>query len=353
MENQQLNLFTPIIDVTEKEHIEFRYEITSYGADYPVDSLVSRIKSASIFVPPFQRQYIWDIVEASRFIESLILGLPVPGIFLSKENGSNRLLVVDGQQRLLSLSFFYEKLFKGKEFALVGVQDDLEGKTYDSLKSSDKLRLDDSIIHATVFKQDEPDDDNSSIYQIFERINSEGRALSPQEIRACIYYGKYNEFLKQLTQNDNWRFIIGGEHNDRLKEEELILRFFSLLYDLDEYKKPMKDFLNKRMAANRNFEVHPENKLRSIFELTLECVASALSDKAFRLQRGLHTAIFDSAMVGIAKSLLEGKTCDSSLKGKYELLLQNPKYLAEIASSTSDENTVLKRVKLATETFNS
>ncbi len=77
-----------------------RYETTSYGIDFDVEGVVRRIKRDDIFIPEFQRSFIWNLGEASRFIESLLLGLPVPGIFLSQEPESGRLLVIDGQQRL-------------------------------------------------------------------------------------------------------------------------------------------------------------------------------------------------------------------------------------------------------------
>src|SRR5689334_16025480 len=80
-----------------------QYSITSYGADYPVDSLVKRIQVGDIFVPEFQRHFVWKHPQASRFIESLLLGLPVPGIFLSRDEETNKLLVIDGQQRLETL----------------------------------------------------------------------------------------------------------------------------------------------------------------------------------------------------------------------------------------------------------
>jgi uncharacterized protein with ParB-like and HNH nuclease domain len=86
-------------DVPE-EHIDFVYTITSYGADYPVDALVQRLKSGDIFIPQFQRAYVWSYKEACRFIESLLLGLPVPGIFVAKESETGKLLVIDGHQRL-------------------------------------------------------------------------------------------------------------------------------------------------------------------------------------------------------------------------------------------------------------
>lgn len=114
----------------EDEVINFTYQITSYGADYPVDGIVRRLRDKSILIPEFQRNYVWTLKQASRFIESLLLGLPVPGIFLSKEQESQKLLVVDGQQRLKTLLFFYDGIFNGKEFLLKGVQDRFDNVTY-------------------------------------------------------------------------------------------------------------------------------------------------------------------------------------------------------------------------------
>lgn len=165
----------PIVDnLGEEEIITFKYSITSYGADYPIDGLVRRISDGSIYVPIFQRDFVWSYGQASSFIESLLLGLPVPGIFLSREQDTQKLLVVDGQQRLRTLQYFYEGLFapNKKEFTLKNVQPQFEGKTYKSLPSEDRRRLDDSILHATVVRQDEPSDDESSIYLLFERLNT-------------------------------------------------------------------------------------------------------------------------------------------------------------------------------------
>ncbi|HVB39359.1 MAG TPA: DUF262 domain-containing protein, partial [Terriglobales bacterium] len=143
------------------------FSVSSYGADYPVETLVSRIKKGDIYVPEFQRGFVWDIKDASRFIESLVLGLPVPGIFLTKELETGKLLVVDGQQRLFSLHYFYEGKWpsQAKEFALKSVQPGLEGRTYATLRPEDRRRLDDAILHATVFKEDEPSEDERGIYE--------------------------------------------------------------------------------------------------------------------------------------------------------------------------------------------
>src|SRR3954454_89039 len=108
----------------EDEELPFVYSITSYGADYPVDGLVKRLESGDIAVPDFQRQFIWPRARIDRFIESLLLGLPVPGIFLAREPETNKLLVIDGQQRLRTLAAFYKGILRDRKFALgKGVQE--------------------------------------------------------------------------------------------------------------------------------------------------------------------------------------------------------------------------------------
>lgn len=222
-----------IEDTTERENDSIYFSVASYGADYSVDVIISRLKKQQIIVPDFQRKYVWDIKKASRFIESLIIGLPVPGIFLSRDiHNQNKMLIVDGQQRLLTLQYFYSGRFKDKVFKLSSVCPELEGLTYDELSPDDKGRLDDAIIHATIIKQETPSNDDSSIYMVFERLNTGGVVLQPQEIRACIYYGKFNNLLNELVKIPAWRSLFSKE-STRMKEQELILRFFALFYSFD------------------------------------------------------------------------------------------------------------------------
>src|SRR5690242_3394413 len=195
------------------EVLPSNYSITSYGADYPVDGLVKRMEQADIIIPRFsvepedeqstvgfQRDFVWTKSQADRFVESLLLGLPVPGIFLVKEmNGKH--LVLDGQQRLKTLQSFYDGVFLGKEYVLENVQEKWTGKTYKSLHADDRRRLDDSIIHATIVRQDEPTEDQSGIYLIFERLNSGGTFLQPQEIRVALYHGAFATLLGRLNEN--------------------------------------------------------------------------------------------------------------------------------------------------------
>ncbi len=336
-----------------EELIPFKYSITSYGADFPVDGLVRRIEDGSIYVPSFQREYVWKLKQASRFIESLLLGLPVPGIFLSKEQDTQKLLVIDGQQRLRTLQYFYNGVFEpnGKTFALKGVQSKFSNATYKALQDEDRRRLDDSIIHATIVKQDEPSDDDSSIYYIFERLNTGGTLLQPQEIRACIYHGKFNDLLRKLNKNRSWRLMYGPV-SSRMRDQELILRFLALYSRSSKYTKPMKEFLNNYMGRNRALKFESPQQLSEAFEGAIGLVHKHIGKRAFKPKKALNAAVFDAVMVGVAKRLTGGKIKNpDALKKRYEGLLRNKNFIRASSTGTADEESVSTRISLATSAF--
>jgi hypothetical protein len=342
---------TRVFDDTEKELIPFRYAITSYGADYPVDSLVQRLDRDVIFVPEFQRKYVWKLKQASLFIESLLLGLPVPGVFFAKEKDTGKLLIIDGQQRLRTLQYFYEGVFAGKPFALKDVQPRYEGKTFGTLDKEDQLRLSDSVIHATIIKQDEPSDDQSSVFHIFQRLNTGGTLLQPQEIRVCIYHGGFAEVLEILNTDKKWRAIYGPS-SKRLKDQELILRFLALFYAHERYERPMNEFLNKFMAWNRNLDKISAAEISSTFLPTIKLIEEAMGKKAFRPERALNAAVLDSVMVGIARRLKRGKVKNiESVSGAYKRLLSDKMYLSAVKISTADESNVTLRIDKAIDAF--
>lgn len=341
----------------ENEIIPFKYSITSYGADYPVDGLVKRLENGSIYIPSLQRRYVWKLEQASRFIESLLLGLPVPGIFLSKEQETHKLLVIDGQQRLRTLQHFYTGFFpdndKQKHFTLKKVQPQFEGLSYKTLTDEDRRRLDDSIIHATIVNQDEPSEDDSSIYHIFQRLNTGGTRLESQEIRSSIYHGEFNDLLKELNQNTAWRSIY-GRNDKNLRDEELILRFLALYFKEDEYKKPMKEFLNNFMGKNRHLRYYSGEQIRNVFEMTIEKIYQCIEDKAFKPKKVLNASVFDAVMVGVARRLEKSNinNCEQ-LKLKYNSLLENPDFreVTVDTARTSEEENIKNRIRIATNTF--
>lgn len=337
-----------------EEEFPFKHSITSYGADFTLDGLVRRIQDGDVVVPSFQRGYVWNQKQASLLIESFLMGLPVPGIFLSQEEDQT-LLVIDGQQRLRTLQYYYEGSFgpesprlSGKKFALIDVSDAFEGKTCETLSPQDRRQLDNSLLHATIVRQNEPADDNSSIYLLFERLNTQGVQLQPQEIRNSIYRGAFNEMLKDLNENQAWRHIFGKVHS-RAKDQELILRFLALYLDGDRYSRPMKKFLNDYMDKNQHLEINTHEEVKHAFVPTIEFIDTALGRKAFRPTVALNAAVYDAIMVATARRL--ERSAISNLEGfkqKYDELLGNEEFVSTTRSGTTDVVRVRRRLDIAT-----
>lgn len=346
----------PVIDVEDSEESSTPqiYGISSYGADYDVDGLVKRLKRGDIFIPPFQRDYVWNQAEASRLIESLLLGLPVPGVFLAKESDSNKLSVIDGQQRLKSLLFFYEGFFNPRDgdtrkrvFKLKNVQEKFEGKTYEDLEEDDRINLDDSIIHATIIKQETPTDDNTSIYHVFERLNTGGRKLTPQEIRSAIYIGKLNDLISELNDHSSWRELF-GKQNNRLKDQEMILRFFAFYTSLESYSKPLKEFLNRFNGRYRNPTDSELERLGNIFKRTTDIIYERIGKNAFRPDRVFNAAAFEVLMVGIARRIEDNIDLEA-FADDINNLYKNQDFVDSITRATSDDKVVEERHRLFNE----
>lgn len=348
-----------VVDDTENEESGIvHYNITTYGADFDVEDIVRRLEREEIFIPPFQRSFIWKMTEASKFVESLLLGLPVPAIFLAKDQDTNKLLVIDGQQRLKTLQFFYDGIFKPskdekahKIFKLTKIKSQFENRTYKTLEERDRRTLDNSIIHAFVVKQDLPRGESSSIYHIYERLNNGGRILTPQEIRCAIYHGKLIDFIHKLNQNVQWREIY-GKNNSRLKDEELILRFFALFSFYKEYKAPMKDFINSFAEKYKDLSDKQGDFYSHLFVETIKTIFDSIGKKAFRIGKALNAAIFDSVAVGVAKRIERGPIkSKTEIKKAYEILLKDSAFIGAVSQSTASEALVAQRIASSISTF--
>lgn len=329
-----------------------KFSISVSRKDIDVDGIVKRLRNGDIYIPDFQRAYVWKPKQASRLIESLLLGLPVPGIFLSIEPSTNRLLVLDGQQRLISIRSFYDgKLFNSRTtFSLRGVHNNFEGKTYSTLTDSERRQLDNSVISATVIQAD--DNNEESIYYIFERLNTGGTLLKPQEIRGCVYHGELNTLLGKLNHNSAWREIYGDKDKNR-RDQELILRFIALYFQAN-YKPSMKEFINQYMKQNRNLKYHSEEQLSKAFIPTIELIYNCLGKKAFRPQKLFAPTFYESVMVGLARRLERGEIYNQNeLKERYNNLISDKNFLsiAEKIRDLTNEFNVKERMRMATEAF--
>ncbi len=340
-----------VIDETE-EHEEqeqdvLAYQISSYPADITLKGYLDKWDSGQLEIPPFQRNYVWDQVKASKLIESFLLGLPVPGVFLYKDRKTNKLAVIDGQQRILSSIRYFKNAFDEKIFRLKNVLPRWDGKTYDELDESDKYQLDDTVLRATVVQQLDPEDD-SSIYHIFERLNTGGINLNPMEIRKCVYFGDFFSLLEDLNTDVNWRKIIVKPNPDkRLRDVEMVLRCLALHYEWKGYDKPMKGFLNAFMAKMKRLTEEEKanllEQLRTVFSRTCEIIANKLPDKPFHLRGRINYAAMDSIFNAIAQFDI----VPEDLKERYQSLIKDEEYIDTATINTSDGKTLYLRFQRA------
>ena len=353
-----------VLDIDfSQEVIAPLFNITAYGADFLVDGIVNRLKQNDIVVPRFdpesesqtglrgfQRHFVWSKSQCDKFVESLLMGFPVPGIFLV-QRPNNVLLVLDGQQRLATLYSFYEGLLKDRTFRLTFVQDMYKGMRYRDLPDDDRRRLDNSILHATILRQDKGEGAQQAVYQIFERINTGGTPLQPHEIRIALYGGNLIRLIRELNNVRSWRTLFGNP-SMRFKDHELILRFLALYYAGDRYSRPMKGFLNdfveEQQAPSEDLNEEYERRFRS----TVEAIADGIGERAFRPIRPINAAVADSIMVGIAKRLDRGSVRDlAGLEAVYRELLADEDYRRAVDRSTADEESVRTRLAKAIAAF--
>ena len=188
------------VDVTEEPEEE-EQDVLSYNLYYPADltlkGYLEKNNNKQLVIPSFQRSYVWDQVKASKLIESFLLGLPVPGVFLYKERDTNKLQVIDGQQRIFSAVRYFKNDFDDKSFRLKNVHPKWNGKKYEDLDEADRFELDDAVLRATVVQQLGPHDD-SSVFHIFERLNTGGINLNPMEIRSAYRRVRQFSLLEDL-----------------------------------------------------------------------------------------------------------------------------------------------------------
>ena len=286
------------------------YKIFSYPTDFTLEILNNKVISNEIEVEAFQRKYVWKSYQASRLVESFLAGLPVPPIFLYLDANTQSLKIIDGLQRLRTIQYFirgnFEEL-KGKQqiFKLKELHPESKwyNKTFQDLREEDKRKFLNAVLRAIIVIQVNPGDD-SSIYHIFERLNTGGTLLTNQEIRNSISHGTLNDKLKALNKNENWRLIIGKPNEDnRQNDVELILRVISLYYWANRYEKPLKNFMNLFMSKYRNPGDECLNEIEYIFTLTCEKVHSTLGKKPFNIKRGINLPVLDSVMVSFARNL--------------------------------------------------
>ena len=337
------------------------YKFTTMGGDIQIRQLVQQISEGDIEIPNIQRKYVWSSNIASRFIESALLDLPLPSIFLCRQT-NGKYLIIDGLQRLTTLKYFLNmETVNGKIFKISNSKDiyeDWRGKTFGELTLDDQRRLKNKTIHAIIVEQLHPEN-YDGLFLIFERINSGGVQLNQQEIRNAIFQNNYSAMLSSINKNTLWREVFGDRlPHKRMKDIEMILRYFSLkdykLKSCDSGSLSFVELLNKHMADNVYISSSDMELLKENFFAVLTFVTNTFGTEVFRtnfldnnkITKKFFATIFDAIMISTYYALNKNQEITSS-KDKLYKLFANEEFRNYINSHTTDNKAIFGRINLA------
>lgn len=410
MNNENINL-DELEDDTENESYPLEYfDLTSTPNDFNISTIISFMDRKVFQIPSFQRNFVWDKQKASKLIESLIIGLPIPQIFLY-EKERNIFSIIDGQQRLLSLYFFYKGRFPKNHNAILKLrekesssekefikesllQDDnyfsnfslqlecknspikneLNGFNFMTLDDDKRDRLELATIRNMVIKPKltNEEDLHLAMFEIFNRLNSGGMNLNQQEIRMTLYNSLFMEQLEHLNKNESWRLIIGKPNSDiRLKDCELILRLFAMLIngtdknktrftcEQTNYQGSIVAFLNK--FANFSKKITPDDMklLEAIwnkFCLSISKIPTHYlsNTKENKEESKLSIPVLEAIFFGMCKDALDNKDIEKVKKINIDSitnLKQNNSFIDASVGKTTSRNNIQERLNIAYNTL--
>lgn len=340
------------------------FKISSWGADLSFRELIQRYEDNELVKPELQRKYVWDKTEASRFIDSLLLGLPVPSIFLAKTS-DEKLLIIDGYQRIMTVYDYVRGIFggDGKVFKLSRSEKinlTWRGKAFAELTDTQQRKIRNTTIHAIIFLQQHPTGDDTSLYQVFERINTSGRTLMPQEIRNCVYQGNFNKLLFELNKLENWRKLFGSEIEDqRMRDIEFILRFFALnspeFEALTQDNISLKKFLNQYMGKHPNLSEQQLTSFKNSFTQSMNFIFTNIGENAFnnisstipgKFSPNFSPTIFDSISIATDQLLNAGFDFQTEeIQKNRKELLHDEDYKFSITKETMRKEAIKTRIQ--------
>lgn len=379
------------LEEDEEDDLPVReYEITASPNDFNVLTIFNFIESGAVKIPGFQRNYVWDIKRASKLIESLIIGLPIPQIFLYEES-KNTFLVIDGQQRLMSVYYFLKGVFPRKEKiaelrkifeehasippdvladdayfskfnlhfqeSLPNRKNRLHGLNYSTL-GDDQLSLNLRPIRNIIIRQNVPDPEaedvaSSSMYEIFNRLNSGGINLTPQEIRMSLYHSRFYDMLYRLNVDPRWRGILGIEEPDlHVKDVEIILRAFAMLFDGESYTPSMARFLNSFSRKSRKFDDETLSYLERLFRNFLRTYDHLVKRpfhgrKTSKFNISTFEAVFTAQTASAFKE--HSDAVHPITQQSLEALVQDPQFVEASQEKTTSKAHVSTRLRRAKE----
>lgn len=339
-----------LLEQLEKE----RRRVDFDSFDISVKELVSMAEGGIIDIAPeYQRQFRWPVSNQSRFLESVFLGIPIPSLFMAaNKDGSWEL--IDGVQRLNSLIHFVgnqDQLAKfGFESNLVlkeiDVLTEFNGKSFDQLPNSLQLKFMLRPLKVTTLS------DKSDLkvrFDLFERLNTGGIRLTDQEIRSCVFRGRFNDLIIELAKNPNFKEVVNlpkSAESDGTREE-LVLKFFGYFYDRENFVHSVVGFLNEYISK-ASLDFNYQNG-RDIFERTFEQLRQELPEGIKRGTRRITPInLYEAISVGAADVISAG----GSVIGKnVQEWINDPDLTRLTSGATNSYRRLTDRINYCSERF--
>lgn len=322
-------------------------KVITQGYDLSVDTLVEQWRSEMLLLPELQREYVWDNVRASRLIESLLLNIPIPILYFV-ERPDAKYEVIDGHQRVKSVVRYINNEFR---LASLRVLNELKGLRFHQLPEREQRFLRTRVMRAIVVTVDSHP---LMKFEIFERLNTGSIALNAQEIRNALNQGLFNSLLKELEVYPAFRECLGTpKPRKRMVDRELIVRFFAMAANLNEYRPPLVRFLNNYMNGAKSAPEEVVEESRQLFHTTISKVAKTLGGTAFRatdpngdvIDGQLNRALFDAQMMAFSYTSDEGPRITAKVKKTVATVYEDPLFLDAIRRATGDRSRTFRRIR--------
>jgi hypothetical protein len=343
----------------EQELIKARNTLSADRLDMSFGELINMYDAGELIIDPeFQRYFRWDIDQRTRFLESILCGIPIPSIFMA-EDDNGRWEVVDGLQRISTVLSFFGQLrgedsIKENGWAMSegDIVKNLSDRTVEDLPLKFQLNIKRSSIRVEVVKWDSRYDMR---YELFNRLNTGGSPLTEQEVRNCIFRGKGNELaneIRELARNNDLIALVNptDRQKSQLYLDELVVRFYALNWT-EEPKKKIGSHLTEYMRkASLDHTLFQGNK--ELFLRTLNVVKETNLEKVFHgANHSFSPSRYDGIMIGIAHYIDLFEQDPRKAANKIQQLITDKEFLSAAGASSNYQSRVKKRIKRAKKIF--
>lgn len=338
-------------------------QILTQKIDLPISTLPAMLADQIKINPSFQRRDRWDEERQSRLIESLLMNVPIPPVFLG-EDEYGHYVVLDGRQRLTAIQNFLNNTLE-----LVGLKvwDDLNGARFIDLvkRGLDKHLTRRFISAIALLKESSP----IVKYDVFDRLNTGGVKANEMEVRNAVFRGEFTDLLHELSRSAGFCKLWGISEDDidaqsnqlyqKMTDLSIVLRFFSL-FKPEGMDLPFKDYLGAFMEE-RNSLYEKDKTLKSkykfLFDQAVENTLKVFGDAAFRNvnknNNNRSIPISDAVMISLADLATEKFTPEiiEKIKIEYSRLFELPEFVKAISTGTNGKGAIKNRIALAREAF--